>query len=215
LTPAQAGEASERELLNLLFAPGFSTASAVSELSGRGVGLDVVKNNLGNLSGIIDVASARGKGTTFTLTLPVTLAIVRALIVGVSDRVYALPLNSVLEILSVAPGDIRTIERREVVSLRGQTLPLVRLARLFGLPERPPARQFVIVVGLAQERVGIALDELHGQQDIVTKPLGGRLKDIQGIAGATELGNRRTVLVLDVGALMEEVLHASTPRRIA
>lgn len=208
LTPAQAAEASERELLNLLFAPGFSTASSVSELSGRGVGLDVVKNNLGNLSGIIDVASAPGKGTTFTLTLPVTLAIVRALIVGVSERVYALPLNSVLEILSVAPEEIRTIERREVVSLRGQTLPLVRLARLFGLPERPVARQFVIVVGLAQERVGIALDELHGQQDIVTKPLGGRLKDIQGIAGATELGNRRTVLVLDVGELMEEVLHA-------
>jgi two-component system chemotaxis sensor kinase CheA len=137
----------------------------------------------------------------------VTLAIVRALIVGVSERVYALPLNSVLEILSVAPEEIRTIERREVVSLRGQTLPLVRLARLFGLPERKVARPFVIVVGLAQERVGIALDELHGQQDIVTKPLGGRLKDIQGIAGATELGNRRTVLVLDVGELMEEVLH--------
>ena len=215
LSPAQAAEATERELLNLLFAPGFSTAPTVSELSGRGVGLDVVKNNIGNLSGIIDVASARGEGTTFTLTLPVTLAIIRALIVGVSERVYALPLNSVLEILSVAPAEIRTIERREVVSLRGQTLPLVRLARLFGLPDRPVARHFVVVVGLAQERVGIALDELHGQQDIVTKPLGGRLQDVRGIAGATELGNRRTVLVLDVGALMEEVLHASSPRRIA
>lgn len=215
LSAAQAGEASERELLNLLFTPGFSTASAVSELSGRGVGLDVVKNNIGNLSGIIDVASERGAGTTFTLTLPVTLAIIRALIVGVSDRVYALPLNSVLEILSVAPSELRTIERREVVSLRGQTLPLVRLARLFGLPERPVARHFVVVVGLAQERIGIALDELHGQQDIVTKPLGGRLKDVRGIAGATELGNRRTVLVLDVGELMEEVLRASSPRRIA
>jgi two-component system chemotaxis sensor kinase CheA len=204
ITFAQAQEMSRREVLNLIFLPGFSTARSVSELSGRGVGLDVVKNNLGNLSGIIDVWSERGKGTSFHLTLPVTLAIIRALVVGVSGRTYAVPLNSVLEILSVQPRGIRTVERREVLDLRGQTLPFMRLARLFGLPERSVSRHFVVVVGLAQERLGIAVDELHGQQDIVTKPLGGRLQSVRGISGATDLGNRRTVLVLDVAALLEE-----------
>ncbi|HZI13645.1 MAG TPA: chemotaxis protein CheA [Myxococcus sp.] len=204
ITFSQAQEMSRREVLNLIFLPGFSTARSVSELSGRGVGLDVVKNNLGNLSGIIDVWSERGKGTTFNLTLPVTLAIIRALVVGVSGRTYAVPLNSVMEILSVQPKDIRTVERREVLDLRGQTLPFVRLARLFNLPEKPVNRHFVVVVGIAQERLGIAVDELDGQQDIVTKPLGGRLQSVRGISGATDLGNRRTVLVLDVAALLEE-----------
>ncbi|NTX66966.1 chemotaxis protein CheA [Myxococcus sp. CA051A] len=206
ITFAQAEEMGRRELLNLIFLPGFSTARSVSELSGRGVGLDVVKNNLGNLSGIIDVWSERGKGTAFHLTLPVTLAIIRALVVGVSARTYAVPLNSVLEILSVQPREIRTLERREVLDVRGQTLPFVRLSRLFGLPERPVSRYFVVVVGLAQERLGIAVDELHGQQDIVTKPLGGRLQSVRGISGATDLGNRRPVLVLDVADLLEEGL---------
>ncbi|WP_223644949.1 chemotaxis protein CheA [Corallococcus sp. EGB] len=204
VTPSQVSEMTRRELLNLIFLPGFSTRSSVSALSGRGVGLDVVKNNLGNLSGIIDVWSERGRGTAFHLTLPVTLAIVRALVVGVSGRTYAVPLNSVLEILSVQPRDIRTVERREVLDLRGQTLPFLRLGRLFHLPEHEVSRHFVIVVGLAQQRLGIAVDELFGQQDIVTKPLGGRLSRVKGISGATDLGNRRTVLVLDVAELLEE-----------
>ena len=204
ITEAQSREMSRRELLNLIFLPGFSTARSVSELSGRGVGLDVVKNNIGTLSGIIDVWSERGQGTAFHLTLPVTLAIIRALVVGVSGRTYAVPLNSVLEILSVKPSEIRTVERREVLDVRGQTLPLMRLARLFGHPERQNDRHFVVVAGLAQERLGIAVDELQGQQDIVVKSLGGRLQSVRGISGAADLANRRTVLVLDVGALLEE-----------
>ncbi len=205
ITEVQAREMNRRELLNLIFLPGFSTARKVSTLSGRGVGLDVVKNNIGNLSGIIDVWSERGQGTSFHLTLPVTLAIIRALLVGVSGRTYAVPLNSVLEILSVTPGDIRTVERREVLDVRGEhTLPLVRMARLFGHPERNSGRHFVVVAGLAQERLGIVVDELQGQQDIVVNSLGGRLQGVRGISGATDLGNRRTVLVLDVGALLEE-----------
>jgi two-component system chemotaxis sensor kinase CheA len=204
ITEAQAREMSRRELLNLIFLPGFSTARRVSELSGRGVGLDVVKNNIGNLSGIIDVWSERGQGTAFHLTLPVTLAIIRALVVGVSGRTYAVPLNSVLEILSVKPSEIRTVERREVLDMRGQTLPLMRLARVFGHPERQNDRHFVVVAGLAQERLGIAVDELQGQQDIVVKSLGSRLQGVRGISGAADLANRRTVLVLDVGALLGE-----------
>ncbi len=208
VTAEQAREMSRREIQNLIFLPGFSTAQTVSELSGRGVGLDVVKTNLANMSGIIDVASEPNEGTTLTLTLPVTLAIIRALMVGVSGRVYALPLSSVMEIVSIVPEQIRTIERREVVTVRGQTLPFMPLARLFGLPESKLGRHFVVVVGLAQNRVGLAVDELLGQQDIVIKPLGGRLRHIPGVAGATDLGNRRTVLVLDVGALMEEIVKS-------
>ncbi len=202
----QARELGRRELQNLIFLPGFSTAAAVSELSGRGVGLDVVKHNIANLSGIIDLTTEKGRGTTFSITLPITLAIIRALVVQASGRTYAVPLSSVLEIISVPTEDIRTVERREVVNLRGQTLPFVRLSRLFGLPEKTLKRHYMVVVGLAQERMGIAVDELLGQQDVVTKSLGGRLTQIRGISGATDLGNRRTVLVLDVGALMEEVI---------
>lgn len=206
ITADQAQTLTSRELQNLVFLPGFSTARTVSELSGRGVGLDVVKTNIANLSGIIDLRSEPEVGTSIAVTLPLTLAIIRALVVAVSGRTYAVPLNSVLEIISVDEADVRTIERREVVTLRGQTLPLTRLCRLFGLPQRSNKQMYVVVVGLAQQRLGIAVDELMGQQDIVTKPLGGRLRNVRGISGATDLGNRRTVLVLDVGELVEEVL---------
>jgi len=208
LTTTQAArELTRRDLYNFIFLPGFSTARKVSELSGRGVGLDVVKTNIANLSGIIDVQSERGRGTTFSITLPVTLAIVRALVVAACGRVYAVPLNSVLEILAIEPSELRTIETREVIDMRGSTLPLVRLSRLFRLSGSEPAgKMYVVVVGLAQERLGIAVDDLVGQQDVVVKPLGPFLATTRGIAGATDLGNRRTVLVLDVGGIIEEVL---------
>ena len=207
ITVSQAEGLERNELLNLVFLPGFSTRASVSELSGRGVGLDVVKTNLARLSGIIDIDSKRGIGTTFTLTLPLTLAIIRALVVEVSGRIWAVPLNSVLEIVQVRADDLRTIERKEVFSLRGQTVPFVRLSRVFGLPETKLDKHQVVVVGLAQQRVGLAVDQLLGQQDIVTKPLGGRLRAVPGVAGATDLGNRRTVLVLDVASVIEELLR--------
>ena len=210
LSESRAQELDRRELLNLVFLPGFSTRADVSELSGRGVGLDVVKTNLARLSALIDLESRKEQGTTFTMTLPLTLAVIRALMVDVSGRTYAVPLNSVLEVVSVKASELATIERREVIELRGQTLPFVRLARLFRLPEVERARHFVVVVGLAQQRFGLAVDDLVGQQDIVTKPLSGRLRRVPGVSGATELGDRRAVLVLDVGALMEELLHQAT-----
>ncbi|MFZ5443770.1 MAG: chemotaxis protein CheA [Myxococcota bacterium] len=210
VTREQTEEMERRELLNLVFQPGFSTRRDVSELSGRGVGLDVVKTNLQRLSGLIDITSRRGEGTTFTLTLPLTLAIIRALMVRVSGRTYAIPLNSVLEIVQVRTDALRTIERREVLEVRGQTMPFVRLARVFGLPEEQRSMHYVVLVGLAQQRLGLAIDELLGQQDIVTKPLSGRLRGLPGISGATELGDRRAVLVLDIGALMEELLRPQT-----
>jgi two-component system chemotaxis sensor kinase CheA len=206
---------SRREVMNLIFVPGFSTARQVTSLSGRGVGMDVVKNNIANLSGIIELQTERGRGTRFEITLPVTLAIVRALVVSASGRTYAVPLNSVLEILEVRSRDLRTLSTREVISLRGSTLPLVRLARFFALPgAASPERFFVVVVGLAQERLGIAVDALVGQQDIVVKPLGRQLVGIRGIAGATDLGTRHTVLVLDVGGIIEEVVSGEPLRDV-
>ena len=205
-------EMEQRELQNLIFQPGFSTREDVSQLSGRGVGLDVVKTNLQRLSGVIDITSRRGEGTTFALSLPLTLAIIRALMVKVSGRTYAIPLSAVLEIVSVKPEALRTIERREVIEVRGQTTPFIRLARVFGLEEEPRKEYCVVLVGLAQQRLGLAVDELTGQHDIVTKPLGGRLRGIPGVSGATELGDRRALLVLDVGGLMEDLLKAPLRR---
>jgi len=206
LDAEQAAQLSRRDALAMVFLPGFSTARQVTSLSGRGVGMDVVKHNIARLSGIIDLHTERGRGTRFAITLPTTLAIVRALVVQVSGRSYALPLGSVLEILELRPADLRTIEGREVVSLRGATLPLVRLDRFFGLPPPPPGTCFVVVTGLAQQRLGVVVDRLEGQQDVVVKPLGAALGPIRGIAGATDLGGRRTVLVADIGAIIEEVL---------
>jgi two-component system chemotaxis sensor kinase CheA len=225
-------ELSRREVMNLIFVPGFSTARQVTSLSGRGVGMDVVKNNIANLSGIIDLQTERGRGTRFEITLPVTLAIIRALVVAVAGRTYAVPLNSVLEILEVRAREVRTLSRREVISLRGATLPLVRLARFFDLDGAPPgatpavagevrgrardgAAFSVVVVGLAQERLGIAVDALVGQQDIVVKPLGAQLQGVRGVAGATDLGTRHTVLVLDVGAIIEDVVSGDGHREPA
>ncbi len=203
------GDMTQRDLMNLLFLPGFSTAEEVTDISGRGVGLDVVKTNIANLSGMIDVYSEPGKGTKFTITLPITLAIIRALINRVNDQIYAIPLNSVLEIINVEVEKIRTIERREVIELRGATLPLLRLSDLFELGPSTAGENgflYVVVVGLAQNRLGIIVDGLIGQQDVVIKSLGNSLSKISGIAGATNLASQQTILVLDVGALIEETL---------
>jgi two-component system chemotaxis sensor kinase CheA len=210
LEPAQAENLSQREIFNLMFLPGISTKDTADEVSGRGVGMDVVKTNIARLSGIIDVESEPGQGTRLTITLPITLAIIQALVIRAAGRTFAIPLNSVLESLLITHNDVMTIERREVMTLRGQTLPLARLERLFEL-ERPtghpsPHRQFVVVVGLAQHRIGLLVDELVGQQDIVIKPLGKALDGAPGIAGATELGGKKTVLVLDVAAIVEEAV---------
>jgi two-component system, chemotaxis family, sensor kinase CheA len=206
----EAKELSRRDVHNLMFLPGVSTKDVADDLSGRGVGMDVVKTNIARLSGIIDVESESGMGTRLTLTLPITLAIIQALVIRAAGRTFAVPLNSVLESLRVTQAEVKTIERREVMSLRGQTLPLARLEKLFRLErsdlEGVPKKQFVVVVGLAQHRIGLLVDELMGQEDIVIKSLGRALADVPGIAGATELGGKKTVLVLDVAQIVEEAV---------
>jgi two-component system chemotaxis sensor kinase CheA len=207
---AQVDDMTRRELHNLLFLPGMSTREEATELSGRGVGLDVVKTNIANLSGIIDVSSTPGLGTQVTITLPITLAIIQAIIANVAGRTYAIPLNSVVESLMVPRAQVRTIEGKPVISLRRQTLRLIYVDAAFALDRGnpaqvpdPDAQLFVVVVGIAQHRVGLVVDELVGQQDIVIKSLGRALSSLRGIAGATELSGQRTVLVLDIPSLVD------------
>ncbi|MCF6180316.1 MAG: chemotaxis protein CheW, partial [Geopsychrobacter sp.] len=196
------------DLFGLLFHAGFSTRDEVSEFSGRGVGMDVVKSNIAALSGMVDISSKVGKGTVMSLTLPITLAIIKALVVRVKGTDYALPLNSVLETLMLEPGVLQTIEGREVMELRQQTLSLLRIDELFRLKGNSPAgNKFVVVVGFADKRMGIVVDELRGQQDVVIKSLGKALSFVKGIAGAADLGNQKTVLVLDVGSLIADSLR--------
>jgi len=206
--PDTVNDLTRREIMGLLFQPGFTTREGVSQLSGRGVGLDVVKTNIAHLRGMIDVHSEVGMGTKFTITLPVTLAILQALIVRAARETYAIPMNSVMESVLLSHDEVRTVERREVVRLREATLPLVRLERVFELPrvEPPGADLHVVVVALAQHRLGIVVDDFVGRQDIVIKALGKVLSRVPGVAGAADLGNQQTVLVLDVGALIEETL---------
>jgi len=197
----------EEEALNLIFLPGFSTAEKVSEVSGRGVGMDVAKKNITALGGMIDIETEIGEGTLFTITLPITLAIIQALIIRCTDQVFAIPLNSVTENLIIPYDTIQTIEKREVIKLRGRTLPLIRLREAFqlGAPDAPPREKtHIVVAGLAEKKIGIIVDEFIDKQEIVIKSVGKTLKGIPCIAGATELGDKRAVLVLDVGALIEE-----------
>lgn len=204
---------SEEETYDLLFLPGFSTRDEVSDLSGRGVGMDVVKNNIAALSGMIEVKSIRGQGSSMIITLPITLAIIKALIVQVGEKTYAIPINSVLETLMIDADVVKTVEKREVIELRKSTVPLLRLDQVFELdtdanPEEK--RLFVAVVGLAEKRMGFVVDELLGQQDVVIKSLGKALSFVKGIAGAAELGNQKTILVLDVAGLMTEALRGES-----
>ena len=203
---------SREQVYDLLFMPGFSTAETVSDLSGRGVGMDVVKNNIALLSGMIEMESEVGVGTSIAITLPITLAIIKALIIRVCDKTYAIPINSVMETMMVEASAVRTIERKEVIELRDSTLPLLWLGDVFQLNSRGDRRQrfFVAVVGFAEKKIGIVVDELLGQQDVVIKSLGESLAFVRGIAGAADLGNQKTILVLDVGGLMSETLRGDS-----
>lgn len=200
---------SDREAIDFLFLPGFSTADKVSEVSGRGVGMDVVKNNIAAVSGMVDIETRKGKGSRFIITLPITLAIIKALIIECSGRTYALPITSVLESLFMTDNEIKTIERKEVIQLRESTLPLLRLERYFDIRRSidHPKEFYVVVVGIAEKRLGIVVDNLLGQQDIVIKPLGESFKKIRGISGAADLGDQRTIIVLDVGGIVNETMR--------
>lgn len=204
----EARELTRLEVLSLIFLPGVSTRESVDDLSGRGVGMDVVKNNISKLGGVIDVQSETGIGTKIAITLPITLAIVSALLMRAAEHTFALPLSSVSEAIPFDGSVVRYIDGHAVMTLRGTTLPICRLDEMFGLERASgvPRRQFAVVASLGTRRLGLVVDQLVGEQDIVIKPLGRSLKDVRGFAGATELGDSRVGLVIDAAAIIEEVL---------
>ena len=201
-------ELSESDISNLIFLPGFSTAEKVTDISGRGVGMDVVKKALNNLGGIVDITTRKGKGTTFTIRLPLTLAIIQALLVEVGEEVYAVPITSVLETLLVDRVNIKTVGGLPMVQLRGNTLPLISLQEKFDLPTPTTVSNevFVVVVGFGDKALGLIVDELRGQQEVVIKSLGDFLSNLPGIAGATILGDGKVTLILDIGSLIQDFL---------
>lgn len=201
----------DRDALDFLFLPGFSTSEIVSEISGRGVGMDVVKNNIAAVSGIVDLESTPGQGCRVTITLPITLAIIKALIIDAIGRKYAIPITSVLETIMVERKDVLTVERNEVIQLRDTTLPLLDLGSFFelGKKETNSGSFFVVVVGSAEKRLGIIVDDLLGQQDIVIKSIGETFKGFKGITGAADLGDQRTILVLDIGGIINEATRGN------
>jgi two-component system chemotaxis sensor kinase CheA len=216
----EARDLAPRELFALVFSPGFTTKDVATDLSGRGVGLDVAKTNIAKLGGVVDITSDVGIGTKMTITLPITLAIINVLLVEIGARLFAIPLANVEEAIALDPSQVRPIEGREVLTVRGASLPISRLSRLFGIPSAPRVsrdrhRAFVVIAQVGNRRLGLVVDELVGQQDIVIKALGKSLAKVRGFAGATELGDQRVALVLDVAALVEEVLAPSEARFLA
>ncbi|HCV42263.1 MAG TPA: chemotaxis protein CheA [Bacteroidetes bacterium] len=205
ITEAQAREMSRREAFNLIFAPGFSTAAKVTNVSGRGVGMDVVRTNISKLKGIVEIESETGIGSTFVIKLPLTLAIIQGLLVEASNEIFSIPLGSVLEVVRARQAEIATVNGHEVIRLRNTVLPLARIADVLGSTAGAAADEwrYIVVVGLAERRLGVVVDSLLGQKEVVIKSLGDYLGKVPGIAGSTILGDGRVIMIVDVGEFMK------------
>ncbi len=205
ITEKEAEQMTDKEAFALIFKPGFSTAAKVTNVSGRGVGMDVVKTNIEKLNGVIEIDSELGKGSTFKLKIPLTLAIIQSLLVGTQEEFYAIPLASVLETVRVPIDNIYTIEGKNVLRLREEVLSLVRLSDVFGVKQvlESGDQTYVVIIGVAESKLGIIVDTLVGQEEIVIKSMGDYLQNIQGIAGAAIRGDGRVTLIIDVGAMMD------------
>jgi two-component system chemotaxis sensor kinase CheA len=220
LKRSEAEELTSREVYNLVFLPGFTTRETATDLSGRGFGMDIVKTNIAKLGGVVDITSEVGIGTKITITLPITLAIISVLGVEVRGRSFAIPLASVEEAITLDESLVRSFDGREALTQRGATLPICRLSRVFGLDGEAPvvdprmrrAKACVVIASVGNRRLGFVVDRLVGQQDVVIKALGKSLKSVRGFAGATELGDQRVGLVIDVAALMEEFMASDKER---
>ncbi len=212
ISEREAQNMGNKEAFNLIFKPGFSTAKEVTNVSGRGVGMDVVKTNIEKLNGIIDIDSEIEKGTVIKLKIPLTLAIIQSLLVGVQEEYYAIPLASVLETVRISLDDIYMIEGRNVLRLRDEILYLARLSDIFGVEQIYDSSEhaYVVVIGLAESKLGIIVDSLVGQEEIVIKSMGDYLQGIEGIAGATIRGDGRVTLIVDIAALMELAKNIKT-----
>lgn len=199
-----AARLSEREVLELIFKAGFSTAKEVSDLSGRGVGMDVVRTAIEQINGMVELDTKVGQGTTFTIRLPLTLAIIRSLMVTLGDQVYAFPLSNVQETLRINADEIRRIGNSEVIVVRERILPLLRLAEHFGMGSSEADKLFVVIVASAEKRVAVVVDSLLGEQEIVIKSLGEYLGDVPALSGATILGDGRVALIIDSRGIVKE-----------
>ncbi len=205
MTERDAESMSEKEAFGIIFKPGFSTATNITNVSGRGVGMDVVKTNVEKLNGIIEIDSEKGIGTTQKLKIPLTLAIMQALLVGVQEEYYAIPLSSVLETVRVSQEEIYTVDGKSVLRLRDEVLSLVRLADIFKVDSVLESLNevYVVIIGLAEQKIGVIVDYLIGQEEVVIKSLGYYLKGTEGIAGATVRGDGKITLIADVAAMMD------------
>ncbi|MFB3883928.1 MAG: chemotaxis protein CheW [Thermodesulfobacteriota bacterium] len=196
----------DEQVYSLLFLPGFSTSQTVNEVSGRGVGLDVVRESILKLKGIVEVDSKLGQGSRFILKLPLTLGITESLFIGCGNETFALPIENVAETIRVNPAEIETVEGKEVITVRGQILPLVRLNEVFNLSQRGIVEKklfLVVIVRSVEKKVGLMVDELLGRQEIVRKNLTGPLRNVRGISGATIIGDGRIILILDVSQIIQ------------
>lgn len=205
ITEEQYAAMGQREVFDLLFLPGFSTKEKATDLSGRGVGMDVVKTNIKKLNGLIEIKSTKGMGSEFILRLPLTLAIIQSLLVDVEGEIYAVPLSSVLETIRVDQRQFHQIGGQEVLKLRDMVLPLIRLQRVFNVQQLYEGDDFcyVVVVGAAEKRMGLVVTRLVGQQEVAIKSLGTYLANIPGIAGSTILGDGRVALIVDPVGMTE------------
>ncbi len=199
-----AAKLSDKEALQFIFHSGLSTAAEVSEVSGRGVGMDIVRSNIQKLGGLIDLDTTLGEGSRFSLRLPLTLAIIRGLLVDVAKTVFVLPLGSVIETLLIKKEDIQRINQREVVVIRGVTTPLVRMRNVFGINGEVQDEEdfYVVIVGLAEQRMGLVVDKLVGEQEVVIKSLSRFCGDVPGVSGATILGDGNVALIADVNGIV-------------
>lgn len=204
ITEEQAEMMTEKEAIDLLFCPAFSTSEKITDVSGRGVGLDVVKNKIEGLGGDVEVSTKLGEGTKFIVRLPLTLAIIQALMVEVRHEKYAIPLNSIVTIEDVAINDIKYVQQKEVINLRGTVIPLVRLDEVLDCPPRDeePENLVVVIVKKGDKQTGLVIDNLLGQQEIVIKPLGKYINIHRMISGATILGDGEVALIIDSNALV-------------
>ncbi len=204
ITPEQGENMSEKEIINLLFNAGFSTAKVVSDVSGRGVGLDVVRSMIESLSGEVEVKSKLGEGSTWTIRLPLTLAIIQALMVDIGDEKYAISLGSIQTIEDISPSDVKLVQAKEVIQLRDLVIPLVRLCDILDIPSKknPEDNLVVVIVKKGDKLAGLVVDELIGQQEIVIKSLGKYISKCKIISGATVLGDGEVALILDANTLI-------------
>ena len=212
ISEAELATMEHREILNLIFLPGFSTAEKVTDVSGRGVGMDVVRTNIRKINGSVDLESEPGKGSQIIIKLPLTIAIIQALMVEVERSIFAIPLSTVIEAVRISRSEIKTINGREVLHLRDRVLPLIRLAQEFDIPtDSNRERFYVVVAALGDRRVGVVVDELRSQEEVVIKSIWDYLETVKGVSGATITGEGKVVLILDTSELVQNAQAWHTP----